>query len=189
MNLRIFDLHRRGVHQDRIGLQAIERRYFARQRSQGSDLDVPFLRNLLEPRIAVLQFFSLRAELIKAGNLVQHPGIGTGDASKPGDTDRRPGDNDIQVMNGDGNLAQLAVFVARHEKYVKAFAQYGIRYRNLIRILPERNSLLGLRILIPPASSGSSWLPTILRNQASRNSIRLQPIQAAALGSAKGIRE
>jgi len=47
------------------------------------------------------------------------------------------------------------MLVARHEKYVKAFTQYGIRLSKFLRILPERNSLLGLRILIPPASSGS----------------------------------
>jgi len=46
------------------------------------------------------------------------------------------------------------MLVAGHEKYVKAFTQYGIRCIEIRRILPERNSLLGLRILIPPASFG-----------------------------------
>ena len=46
----------------------------------------------------------------------------------------------------------------------------------------------GLGILIPPASSGSSWLP-YPRNQVSRNYYCLQPFQAAALASAKGICE
>jgi hypothetical protein len=89
-------------------------------------------------------------------------------------------------MGRDRNFAQLTVLVAGHEKYVKAFAQYGIRYRDFLRILPERNSLLGLRILIPPASSGSSWLPNPTEPGQAETPIRLQPIQAAALGSAKG---
>lgn len=45
--------------------------------------------------------------------------------------------------------------------------------------------MLGLGILIPPAALDAGWPIPKLRNQASRNPIWLQPIQAAVLGSAK----
>jgi hypothetical protein len=79
------------------------------------------------------------------------------------------------------------MLVAGHEKYVKAFTQYGIRCIEIRRILPERNSLLGLRILIPPASFGIELASYSLRNQVGQKSICLQPIQDAALASAKGV--
>src|SRR6266436_10017175 len=92
-------------------------------------------------------------------------------------------------MDRNGNLAQLPVLVASNEKDVEALAQYGLHYRIMFGSCQSGTVCSGLRILIPPVSSGSSWLPPPYGTRQSQNPIRPQPIQDAALVSAKGICE
>ena len=99
-----------------------------------------------------------------------------------------PGQKNVQIMDGNGDLAKLSGLVAGYEKYVKAFTQYPIPSEQNFRfgILPERNC--HARARNPDSTSrirSGLALPYTPRNQASRNPIWLQLIQVAALGSAK----
>jgi hypothetical protein len=64
------------------------------------------------------------AELVVVGDFLQHPGIRTGDPREAERADRQPGQKNVQVLDGNGNLAKLSRFIASYEKYVKAFTQY-----------------------------------------------------------------
>ena len=59
------------------------------------------------------------------GDLLQHTGIRTGDAGQTESADRRSGEKDVEILDGNGDLAKLSGFVASYEKYVETFTQYA----------------------------------------------------------------
>ena len=89
-------------------------------------MNVTFLGDLFQARIAVLKLGLLGAELVVVGDFLQHPGVGAGDTRKAERADRRPGQKNVKVLDGDGDLSKLSGFVASYEKYVETFTQYPI---------------------------------------------------------------
>ena len=109
--------------QQRLRLQPVQRRHLAGQRSQRRYLDFFFLRHFFQTVIARLELFLLRPHLIEAHGLHQHAAIR---ARHPGDAqhaDQRSGEKYLGVVQGNGNLAELAFGVSGHKKYVEALAQ------------------------------------------------------------------
>ncbi len=187
MDLVFLNLLGRGNDHRRIGLESVERRNFAGQRSQRCHLNVAFLGHLLQPRIVVFKLGVLGEELIVVRDLVQHPGIRAGDYGEQ-ERDRRQSRNErVDILHGDGNPAQLSRFVPCHEKYVETFSQHPNfrKAKSASESCRSGTVMLRLGILIPPAASGAGWLFPKPRNQASRNPIWLQPARVAILGSAK----
>ncbi len=120
------------------------------------------------------------------GNLLQHTGIRTGDSRKAERTDGKARQKNIQIMDGNGDLAKLSSFVSGYEKYIETFAQYGFSYKNsCFGILPERNCHARARNPDSTSRVRSRLAISKLRNQASRNPISLQLIHIAVVGSAK----
>jgi hypothetical protein len=54
-------------------------------------------------------------------------GIRTGNSGQAKESDCGPHDEDVEIMDGNGNLAQLPVVPASHKKDVKAFPQIAPR--------------------------------------------------------------
>jgi len=92
-------------------------------------LDVTLLGHFFQPGITILQLLFFGTQLVVAGNLQQHAGVGTGDARKAKKSNRRPHHKYVQVMDWNGDLAQLAVVSPGHEKYVEAFLQMPSFFR------------------------------------------------------------
>src|ERR1700690_431228 len=124
MHLRFLNLLGRGDHQRRVRLEPIQRGYLAGQRAQRRYVNVALPGDLLQPRIVVLELCLLGAELVVVGNLLQHPGIGAGDSREAERANRRPGQKNVEILDGNGNLPKLSGFVARYEKDVETFTQY-----------------------------------------------------------------
>ena len=117
------NLFGRGRNQRGLRLQPVERRNFPGDRAQRGDLNIALLGHLLQARIVVFKLIFFRAQLVITGNLEEHSGVGTCDAGKAEESDGGPDYEYVQIMNGDGDLTQLAVVPAGHKKDVKAFAQ------------------------------------------------------------------
>jgi len=56
-------------------------------------------------------------------DLGQHPGIRTGNSSEAEDGDSGAGQENVKVLDGNGDLAKLTGFVPGYEKYVETFTQ------------------------------------------------------------------
>ena len=114
-------------HQRGLRFQSVERRNFAGDRAQRSDLHIALFGDLLQARIIVFELIFFGAQLVIAGNLQQHAGIRAGNAGQAEESNGGADHENIQIMNGDGNFAQLAVVPAGHKKDVKAFLQIAPR--------------------------------------------------------------
>jgi len=96
---------------------------------------------LFQTRIAVLELRLLGAELVVVGDLIQHPGIGTGDAGEAEGANRQSGQKHVEILDGDGDLAKLSCFVASYEKYVETFTQYRTSGEQILLRKPARAEL------------------------------------------------
>ena len=117
------NLFGRGRDQRRLRLQTVERRNFSGDRGQRGDLNVALLGHLRQTGIIVLELIFFRAQLVVARNLEQHAGVGAGNAGKAEESNGGPDYEYVKIMNGDGDLTQLAVVPAGHKKDVKTFSQ------------------------------------------------------------------
>jgi len=125
-------------------------------------------------------------------DLLQHPGLRTGDSREAERAHRRPGQKNVEILDGNGDLAKLSGFVASYEKYVETFTQYPIPLNEFSLRNPAGAELScsGLGILIPPAASGAGWLfpgttERIYGTRQAEIQVSLQPIQATVLGFGK----
>ena len=100
-----------------------ERRNFAGYGTKRCHLDVTFLGDFFEARVAVFQLIFFRSQLIKLGNLEEHASVGAGNSGQAEESDCGAHHENVEVMHGDGNFAQLAVVPASHKQDVKAFSQ------------------------------------------------------------------
>ena len=95
------------------------------------------------------------------GDLLQHPGIRTGDSREAERTDRRPGQNNVEILDGNRDLAKLSSFVASYEKYVETFTQlsyFRVKIFNFsFGILPERNRHARARKPDSTSRIGTGW--------------------------------
>ena len=134
MHLRFLNLLGRGGYHRRIGLEPVKRGNLAGQGTERSYLNVTFLGDQFQTRIAVLELGMVGAQLVVMGNLCQHPGIRTGDSREAERPDHQPGHKDVGVLDGNGDLAKLSSFVASYEKDVETFTQYVyFRIKILVR--------------------------------------------------------
>ena len=122
-HIGVLNLLRGGGHQRGLRFKTVQRGDLAGERAQGCDLNVTFLGDLLEARIIVLQLIFFCAQLVVAGNFQQHAGIRAGDTGEAEESNRGTDYKYVEVLHGDGDLAQLAVVPAGHKKDVKAFSQ------------------------------------------------------------------
>ena len=102
-------------HQRRLRLQPVERRNFPGDRAQRRDLHIALFGDLLQARVIVFELIFFRPQLVIAGNLQQHAGIRAGNAGQAEESDGGAHYENVEVMHGDGNLAQLAVVPAGHK--------------------------------------------------------------------------
>jgi hypothetical protein len=88
----------------------------------------------------------------------EHPGIGAGNTGKAKRADRGTGQQYVQVLDGNGDLAKLSGFVASYEKYIKALTQYRLSgfsnfaYEFCLEVGGSGRVMLGLEILTAPAA-------------------------------------
>ncbi len=122
-NVGVLNLLLRGGDQRGLRLQSVERRNLTGDRTQGRDLNVTLLGDFFEAGITILKLLFLGAQFVVTGDLEQHAGVGAGDTGEAEEPDGGADHEYIQVMDRDGDLAQLAVVPASHEKYVEALLQ------------------------------------------------------------------
>ena len=103
--------------------QTVKRADFAGQRTERSRLNIFLVRHLFHLQIVVANRFALGADLVKTRCFQQHAAIGAGHPGDREKTDHCRRDKDIGVVQGDGDLAQFAVFLTGHKNDVVAFAQ------------------------------------------------------------------
>ena len=115
-------LGRRG-DQRRLRLQTIERGNFAGDRAQRCHLQVALFGDLFQAGVIVLELIFLGPQLVKLGHLQQHAGIRAGNSGQAEESDGGADDENVEVMDGNGDLAQLPVVPAGHEKDVEPFLQ------------------------------------------------------------------
>ena len=118
------DVLGRSGHHVGIGLQAVKGRNFACQRAQRRYLDIPLLRDLLKPGIAILKIVFFGAQFVVVRHLQHHAQVRAGDAGQAQADDRRAHQQHVQVVDGNRDLAELAVVTACDEKNVEAFLQF-----------------------------------------------------------------
>ncbi len=63
------------------------------------------------------------AEIVEAFHLPQHAGVGACHAGHGEHADESSGEKDVEVMNGDGNLAELPLCIASDKEDVPTFPQ------------------------------------------------------------------
>lgn len=86
-------------------------------------MNVSFFGDLFQARVAIFELSVFGTKLVIVFDLGQHAGIRTGNSGEAEDGDSGAGQENIKVLNGDGDLAKLTGFVAGHEKYVETFTQ------------------------------------------------------------------
>ena len=86
-------------------------------------MNVTFFGDLFEAGVAIFELSVFGAELVVVFDLGQHACIRTGNSGEAEDGDSGAGQENIEVLDGDGDLAKLTGFVAGYEKYVKTFTQ------------------------------------------------------------------
>jgi hypothetical protein len=66
----------------------------------------------------------LGAEFVEALDLPQHAGVGASHAGNGEHSDESSGEEDVKIMHGNGNLAELSLGVTRDKEDVPALPQY-----------------------------------------------------------------
>ena len=79
--------------------------------------------DLLQLRVVALDLVLFGAQIVEALDLPQHAGVGAGHAGDGEHADESTGEEDVEVVNGDGNLAELPLGIACDKKDVPAFPQ------------------------------------------------------------------
>src|ERR1051326_6924557 len=115
-----------GIEQ-RVGLEAVEGRNFAGQRTERGDLSFVFGGYFFKLRIARGELVFFRPQAIEAGDLGQHARVRTGDAGDAHHANQGPSHKHVEIMNGNGDLADLAFGVSAYEKDVVTLAQVFCR--------------------------------------------------------------
>ena len=110
MNLLLGGCDQRGLR-----LQSVKRRNFTGDRTQRCDLNVALFGDLFQARITILKLLFFGAQFVVTGNLQQHPGIRAGDTGEAEKSNGGAGYEYIQIMEGNGDLAQLPVVPAGHK--------------------------------------------------------------------------
>ena len=122
-DIGILNLLLRGCNQGRLRFQSVKRGNLTGNRTQRSDLHVALFGHFFQPRIAIFELLFFGAQFVVVGNLEQHARIRGGDAGEAEKSDGSADYEYIQVMDRNGDLAQLPVVAAGHEKYVEALLQ------------------------------------------------------------------
>ena len=86
-------------------------------------MHVALFGDLFETGVAILQLLFFRAQLVVVRNLEQHPRIRAGNTGKAEEADGRAYYEYIEILDGNGDLAELAVVAASHKKNVEALMQ------------------------------------------------------------------
>src|ERR1035438_10575382 len=63
------------------------------------------------------------SDLVEAGHLPQHARVRAGHARDAEHANQGASHEDVEVMDGDGDLSELAFCIAGYEKNIKAFSQ------------------------------------------------------------------
>ena len=92
--------------------QSVERGYFACQGSQRGHLHIALMRNLRHLLVVFAQRLSILADLVKTLGLEQHARVRTGQSNDGEGSHQRGGHKSIHILERQGNLANLAVFVS-----------------------------------------------------------------------------
>ena len=79
------------------------------------------MRLLFEVGVVFLQRVVIVTELIEASRFDEHAGVGAGETGDGKEPDDGRSNEDVGVMQRDGNLVEVAVGVATDEKNVEAF--------------------------------------------------------------------
>src|SRR5690349_6979929 len=108
---------------DRLRLQAVQRRDFAGQRAQRCHLEVALLGDLLQGLVPRLERFLFRPHLVEAHDFHQHAAIGAGHAGDGQHADQGPHQEDLNIVQWNGDLAELSLGVPGDKKNVEAFTQ------------------------------------------------------------------
>jgi hypothetical protein len=86
-------------------------------------LDVAFFGDFFQAGVTILELLFFGAQFVVVGNLKQHSRIRAGNSGEAEESDGGAYYEYVKIMDGNGDLAQLAVVSAGHEKYVKALLQ------------------------------------------------------------------
>ena len=113
-----------------VGFQPIKGRDFAGQRTERRYLDIPLFGYLLQTGVAIPKIFFFGAQFVVMRNLQHHAQVGTGDAGKAEADDSGAYQQNVQIVDGDMDLAELPVIPACDEKNVEAFLQFFLSVSN-----------------------------------------------------------
>lgn len=102
------------------GGNAVEGGDLGGERAERGGLDILLVGLFFKVRVVVLQRAVILAKLVEVGGLDEHAGVGTRKACDGEETYGRRGDEDVGVMQRDGNAVERAVGLAADEKDVKA---------------------------------------------------------------------
>ena len=122
-DLGILDFLLRGGNQRGLRLQSVKSGNFTGDRAQRGYLHIALFGNFFQAGVTILQLLFFGAQLIVMRNLQQHAGIRAGDAGEAKESDGGADYENIQIMDGNGDLAQLAVVPAGHKKDVETLVQ------------------------------------------------------------------
>ena len=102
------------------GGEAVDGGDFAGQRAERGDLDVLLVGGLLEVSVVLLERVVVGAQLVEAGGLDEHPGVGAGETGDGEHADHGGGHEGVGVLQRNGNLVQVSFAVAAHNHDVVA---------------------------------------------------------------------
>src|ERR1700759_5725017 len=102
--------------------QAVERGDFTGERAERGYLHILLLRHLLHVQVVVAEGLLLGADLIVVGGLEQHASVGAGHAGDGEESHDGGCDEDVGVVQGNGDLAKAAVVLTSYKDDVVRFA-------------------------------------------------------------------